>query len=82
MGNEYWEISVDPENNAETWWENVRDMEPFSDETKPLTHGNANYVKLTEYEAQKFIDWASQIEGWHDDKAPSHAPEPLYYEII
>lgn len=74
-----WEIQVDYENNAEEWWDNVRSMTPYSSETKPLTHGNADSIILPEHEAQSFIDWASQIDGWHDDQAPGYAPEPLMY---
>jgi len=76
---EMWEISVDDENNAETWWANVSGKTPFSAETKPLTHGNANSITLPEWEAQKFIDWASKIEGWYDLDAPAYASEPLVY---
>lgn len=74
-------ISIDWENNADTWWDGARQTarrdagSVVAATYRALASMQLDELTLDEPDARAFLDWCAAIPGWHD--GPKHAPHPL-----
>ncbi len=80
-------ITIDYENNAETWWDALREyfdtgMVPtdLNDIVNSLLNYSISSIKVSEDLARKFENWAETLPGYYD--GPSHAQYPIIFEYI
>jgi hypothetical protein len=72
-------ISIDWENNAETWWDAAREAASTApDVIRPLLGGrNVSDVSVSASDLPTVLAWCSSLPGWED--GPAHARRPLVW---
>ena len=72
-------VTVDYENNCETWWAAARAGGAAPASVRPLLHTSADTVTVSAEECAAIQAWASSLPGWDDGN--SFAPYPLVFNL-
>lgn len=68
-------LAIDYENNAERWWDAVREAADVPADLHPLIHGTTDRVEVPADRIGALRQWCASLPGWAD--GPAHARHAL-----
>lgn len=73
-------ISVDFENNAETWWNAAVTDQNAPAAFAPLLADDTDEIEVSDEDGRRIREWAKGLPGWDD--GPDYAPTALRFETV